>query len=817
LHQIEHMEFGGRMLQQKRQIHQSLAVPEACDRTAEGDCPIVALAALLLVLDDLHWADESTLALLNFLAHRVAPMKLVLIGTYRDLELDRHPALTRTLEELIRIGIRPLTLKGLPFEAVAQMLRVLAQHEPPESLARLIFRETEGNPFFVEEVYRHLAEEGKLYDEAGNFRADVRIDEIDVPDNIKLVLGRRLDRLSPASRRILSAAAVIGTSFSLEMVQALSGLHDAGEVLTAMEEAERMGLAFAPSNDPAAPFSFAHELVRQMLLATMSGLRRRQLHLMAADGIEALYPNETGVRAADIANHLIAAGQPQVRQKAARYLAIAGRNALGADAYEEARRHFETALSFQKGADAASRAQLLLDVATADRGLGNWDAALARWKEAVDLYAAAGDSGASGCVFFEMFEGLVWSGRGDAAQDLARRGLDGLKEDPANRAYLATVNGLVSSLNGHFEQARPAFEEALSTARALHDCKLVARIQAYWSITDFYFMQLSGSLENGSEAAELAQSTGAPWSRAIASSRVQVALNHLGRTAEADAVGRELEPLARKLGHFAALSFCIWTQAWTRFGKDGDLAQLERRLAEDREINQTAKVPLLLAPTLAQFSVIEFLRANRSGALEYADQARALSPFSVMRGFGTAARLRQMAYAGEHTGALAILEESRAMLPQRGAVNTIGSWAMLLSVVEGLFVLGERKRAVEFYPAIRELIGTGAVCLSWIARFPQTVAGIAAAAARNWSAAEEHFALAKEQARKLPHRLEAADVNRFHATMLIERGARRDMNRARRLLTEALDSYEKIGMPRHAEMTRALASRVSSDRIAAQP
>src|ERR1700730_16024332 len=124
----------------------------------------------LYVLEDLHWADESTLALLIHLANRISQLPVVIIGTYRDGFSDNNPALVRTLEELIRSGVRPLKVGGLSKDAIAQMLTELSHRQPPESLVSLIFEESQGNPFFVEEVYRHLLEDGKVFDAAGQFR-----------------------------------------------------------------------------------------------------------------------------------------------------------------------------------------------------------------------------------------------------------------------------------------------------------------------------------------------------------------------------------------------------------------------------------------------------------------------------------------------------------------------------------------------------------------------------------------------------------------------------------------------------------------------
>lgn len=119
-------------------------------------------------------------------------------------------------------------------------------------------------------------------------------------------------------------------------------------------------------------------------------------------------------------------------------------------------------------------------------------------------------------------------------------------------------------------------------------------------------------------------------------------------------------------------------------------------------------------------------------------------------------------------------------------------------------MLGERPQAEELYPLARELVDTGAVALWRIFRFTHTVAGMAAAAAHQWDVAEDHFRTAMRQAQIIPHRLEQAEIRRFHAMMLMDRAAPGDRDRARRLLVEALETYTRIGMLRHMELTQAL-------------
>jgi hypothetical protein len=129
---------------------------------------------------------------------------------------------------------------------------------------------------------------------------------------------------------------------------------------------------------------------------------------------------------------------------------------------------------------------------------------------------------------------------------------------------------------------------------------------------------------------------------------------------------------------------------------------------------------------------------------------------------------------------------------------------MLALVIEGFAMLAERSRAAELYPLARELIGTGAVTVWPIYRLTQTIAGVAAAAARQWKTAEEHFQIAIQQAEALPYRLEQTEIRRFHAMMLTDRAAPGDREKAQGLLSEALETYVHIGMPRHIEMTQAL-------------
>jgi hypothetical protein len=252
--------------------------------------------------------------------------------------------------------------------------------------------------------------------------------------------------------------------------------------------------------------------------------------------------------------------------------------------------------------------------------------------------------------------------------------------------------------------------------------------------------------------------------------------------------------------------FCHLGLAWTEFCRQPDLALIEKKHHRDLD----AQMELRLRPffmTLLALSTIEFLRGNWDKSLEYTERGWFTAVPRHVQAMSIAMRFRVLAYSRERETALALLNQYPEMLARLGKTNLIGSMILSFAAVEGLFVLGELEQAAIVYPLICELIDTGTICLPTICRFSQTVAGIAATAARNWGAAENHFRIAMQQAESYPNVVEQADIRRFHAMMLLDRAATGDREKAQTLLGEALETYTQIGMPRHVEMTQALLAR----------
>jgi tetratricopeptide (TPR) repeat protein len=757
------------------------------------------------ILEDLHWADESSLGLLVHLANRVAQLPVVIIGTYRDGFAENNPAWARTLEELIRLGVRPLKLSGLPKDAVKKMLHGLSRREPPDSLVSLIFEESQGNPFFVEEVFRQLCEEGKVFDAAGQFRSDIEIGETDVPENVRLIIDRRLERLDDNEKRVLGAAAVIGRSFSFQLLSAICQI-DVDELFTVIEKAQQMGIITPSSERPDNPYAFTHELVRQTLLAGISAPRREHLHVLVANAIERLGPDTVEARAGDIANHLLKAGSFADGRRVVRYLTLAGKSAIGAAAYEEARRNFRSALSHQAAFDPRERADLLASLAVAELGLEHWDEALTSLQEELKIYTNLGDREMIGSSFAELTDALIWVGRFKEAHDTARRGLEYLGQDfSANRLRLLAAYGQASALSEGYETARLALNEALEIVSKLSDPKLEARVLGARSIVNVHFFRMKEAANDGLLSERLGGSEPSLWQRALQLCVLHQALLTLGRLDEAIRIADVLEPLAAKIGQAYSIALCLSTRTWLNFVRDLNLPKLEAGFQEVSKSEAKVSFPFWNVLSELQLSVLDLIRGDWASALSHAQASSSVDAgANSIRGLGQGVLFRQMAYAGDRKGALRLLEQHRASLAVGGRENMRGAWWMLMLVVEGLFMLGEEVQAGELYPLVRELIDTGAV-VGWpIPRYTQTIAGLAAAGAHQWKTAEEHFHIARRQADFFPDRLEQAEIRRFHATMLFDRAAPGDRHNAQRLLNEALEIYAEIGMPRHIEIARAL-------------
>ncbi|MEQ1873573.1 MAG: AAA family ATPase [Ilumatobacteraceae bacterium] len=317
---------------------------------------------VVLVLDDLHWARKPTLLLLRHLLKSSLPMQLLIVSTYRDTDLDRSHPLSEMLADMRRqTGVERLMLRGLDVDGVQQFLEHVAGHsldERGQGLARVIARETEGNPFFIGEVLRHLIESGALVFRDGRWDSDKTIDDIGIPEGVREVIGRRLSNLDSGTNEVLASAAVIGREFELRTLTSVAG--GADRVLDAVGAAETASLVEAVNGRPGV-YRFAHALVRSALYDELPTSRRLRLHRDIGLALEQVSDGTTHLT--ELARHFTEAAALGEVDKAVVYSRRAGDAAISDLAYEEAAAHFERALEaleLQEPIDEALRGHLLM-------------------------------------------------------------------------------------------------------------------------------------------------------------------------------------------------------------------------------------------------------------------------------------------------------------------------------------------------------------------------------------------------------------------------------------------------------------------------
>ncbi|MDQ1566066.1 MAG: hypothetical protein QOF96_946 [Actinomycetota bacterium] len=759
----------------------------------------------VLVFEDLHWADEATLLLIEYLAAQLGDVPALVVATYRDVELGDRPLLARAVEGLVRRRlIHQVRLGRLDEKDVARMLEALARQEAPAPVVDVVFSETEGNPFLVEEMFKYLVDEGRLLDVDGRFRLDVEVQELEVPENVRLVVGRRLDRLSDDARRVLGTAAVIGRYFRYEVLEAAAGL-TSDTVLDAVDEAERAHLIVAAPGDASGErFGFGHELVRQTVLTRVSAPRRRRLHLAVADAMEATLGRALEDHASDLAHHLVEAGAAAVPSRTFHYLVLAGRRALAASGFEDALRYFETAVALD-AADPPERAALLVDLSRAQRSVGRWDVSAATSRSAIDAYEAIGDSDAVGRIYADAAWALGWLARFEDAHDLARQGLQVMAgHDTADRGYLLATLGMTTALTGPlagaYDAGREVLEEGAALAGRLGDAWLTARIDEHRALIEWCYMRHREAVRAGRAAAAGHRAAGYLWDHTMAHGFVLFSLVQLGRFAEAEEMRADLEPLAQRLGCYPALLFCHRSRLLIDLCRTADMDRLEAAVPQDFEINE-AIGGAWSGQSHTWRALVDFWRGDWPAAGPHFEAGARLDADGALQGWGWAWLFQYRAYTGARDAALGMLAEREEDLPRPGGPNRFGPWTMLGAVVDGLVMLGEEARAAVHYPVLVEALADGIVGGNYHdVRLFQRVAGIAAAAGRRFDEAEAHFGAALRLAEQLPHRIEGLETKRFYARMLLDRDGAGDAAQAVKLITEATAGYSRLGMPRHAEL-----------------
>jgi DNA-binding SARP family transcriptional activator/tetratricopeptide (TPR) repeat protein len=351
---------------------------------------ISAAVPVLLVLDDLQWADRPTLLLLRHLARSPQNRRVLIMGAYRDVDRWSEgfdAALAGLRRERLMVQ---LDVGGLPENEAIELVRLRVGGTPSLAFVQALYRETEGNPFFIEEIVRHLTDAGVRSQDAG--ARD--LERVGLPEDVRGMISRRLDRLAPASIEWLRVAAVIGRDFDSALLERVLGF-DEDRFLAALEDALDAGLVAEAPGDPGR-YSFAHALIRETVYEGMSSARRARVHRRVGVALEESNPELPESQIGALALHFTRAADPEDAERAIRYGLQAGEQATAMLANEEAAAHYARALEVLDRSDPEAlrrRCDLLLELGEAQVRSGERPLASATFREAAALAAELGDKG----------------------------------------------------------------------------------------------------------------------------------------------------------------------------------------------------------------------------------------------------------------------------------------------------------------------------------------------------------------------------------------------------------------------------------------
>lgn len=513
-------------------------------------CAMAARRTTLVVLDDLHWADPATLLLLRHVANTVVDARLLIVGTYRETDLTPDDPLTETSAALHRVaGVHRVPLVGLSDVEVVALVQAIAGHELDDdglSLAHTVRADAAGNPFFVVELLRHMAEAGDIVQGTdGRWTVAGGSAPITLPQSVRDVVGQRVRRLGGDTHSVLTTAAVVGREFDAEVIAGAADL-DEDEVIERLEGSMSAGL-IAELPGGTGRFTFTHALVQHTLYGELSATRRARLHRRVAEAIEGIVGDQPGSRVGELANHWFAAVRPAELERAMDYAVKAGQRALEASAPDEAVRWFAQALEAVGADDLEQRCEVLARLGEAERRAGR-DTYRERLLEAAELAERCQRSDVLVATAIENFRG-TYSNIGEvdgervAVLESALRHVD--PTDTASRARLqATLAGELAW--GGDPRRIDLAREAMTAAREAGADVVLDAIERIGSAANVPEL-LHERDERSREAMQLTESGGDPMRRFFALDRRIAVLLELGETQQARTCSAERQAIAEQL------------------------------------------------------------------------------------------------------------------------------------------------------------------------------------------------------------------------------------------------------------------------------
>jgi DNA-binding CsgD family transcriptional regulator/tetratricopeptide (TPR) repeat protein/energy-coupling factor transporter ATP-binding protein EcfA2 len=781
---------------------------------------------LAILLDDLHWSDLPSLELF---AHLVFALKdsggrddlpMFIAGAYRPGDVAGRAG--KELDRLERDEIcRSIELAGLDEMECEQLVRELGFERCSHQLVVTVRVATQGNPLFVQEAMRYLETRGGIKERGGYLVTTLPASELKLPEQITDAISARVQALDPDERKVLSLASVLGDVFQFAEAIAVTGQPE-GDLLDSLEGlVEKRFLESEGSG-----FRFVHPLVRHVVYAGQTGIRRRRLHHQAAVALEALYLDVLELHIEEIARHFINSGTLADAEKVVELARAAGDRAFGIFAWGEAARFYEAALAAARSSDRFSAHDVaLLHVQAGlayhhDQDVGpsldHYDRAIAGFEETGDTHGLV--------QAFTQKVRLRYSLSSTAIGTLAEIGplnsaLETLGEgDPKLRSRALQS---MSTAYFHARQSAKSEElahEAISLARSVGDKLLEAEAVASLGLAQMQSLQFADALASFKESHELASGAHDPSVGCWTIVRQCSVLMSLGKLQEAEPLIQRAYGETRTVGNWSENSMALAYRVAQSYHR-GDLAAVERFAAEGMVSARRSHFPwgpVVFLPTLANTRCLrgEFDEAEDALAM-VADEGQLFEqPGPVLAAMSLIFRGLILAMKGETAQASSVI---KAVVP--GAVKYAGrdlhSLPSYCALAEAAQLIGEPEIAGAFYDPLMYARERGArLCPTW-GFLIERILGVIAAQDGRREKMETHFEAALQSATAMQSVPELAATRVDYADALASRGGAEDRERAIDLLDVAAPDIVRLGANRLLKRAGEIAERLQAPMPAA--
>jgi class 3 adenylate cyclase len=783
---------------------------------------------ILLFLDDLHFADRPSLALLKHLARESGEDRLLILGTYRDVEVDEKHPLSEALPELRRaLNYRRIALQGLSREGVRELMEALEPSEEARQqvhlLAAILYRETEGNPFFIREVVSHLIEEGKLVREGGHWTSHATtIQELGIPDSVRDVVQRRIARLSEGCHKMLTRASAMTRGFTWEALRAISA-EEEGTLLDLLDEALAAQLISERSGETQVTYDFTHALIRQVLREELSRPRWIILHREIGEVLEKLYADNIEAHLSELAHHFYRAAPGGNAEKAIDYAQRAGERAMQINGWEEAIDNYKRALELMpEEGDEERRCLVLLDLGESLVYAGQPAAAVDTYRQAAAAARAVASAellGEAACGFEEaayfipgdpmlpgqrlelIDEALEALGRDDSrlrARLLAQRTRPARSVGGVDDAV--RLGGIGSILGSRDPEVLRQAREAVAIAERLGDTAVTA-------LTLDYLAQYMIGPGNEQEQREICEKL-IRVAREGGVGRFEVSgLGFLFNVTLAQGnmiKARELHVETSRRSDEMKIGWAIWgnyAREATLALAEGSLDEGESALFEALNYGQSINHPTALTTFGAQLFLLRWYQGRLA---ELEAMWKGLVEQSPNVGVYKGGLSMLLAETGKVREARVIFDRMRAS--GFAALPEDAVWmGTMTTICETCARLGDRDAAAELYEVVsRHPEGNASIGVAGSFGAVARYLGQMATLLERWDAAERQFQDALGLNEKMEHRPALALTRLSYGDMLVRRDEPGDREKALPLLQQALDAAQEMGMKKLAEDCLAL-------------